>query len=255
LVNEAALLAARENHDMVLMADFNEALERVVGGLERKSRVLNELEKRIVAYHEVGHALIAVLMPAAGSVEKISVVPRGVGALGYTLQLPEEDRFLMTEDEIRGLVVTLLGGRSAEELIFSRTSTGASDDLQKATDLAERFVTLYGMSDKLGLVVFDRTPQPFLEGFSNPRRSISSKVAEDIDQAVKELIDGAHQMALRVLSQNRELLDETARTLLEKEVLEGQELKSFLNRVQAPATITAWLRTGKLLDQTRETLG
>lgn len=249
LVNEAALLAARENHDKVAMADFNEAIERVVAGLEKRSRVLNELEKKIVAYHEVGHALIAVLMPGAGSVEKISVVPRGVGALGYTLQLPEEDRFLMTEDEIRGRIATLLGGRSAEELIFSRTSTGASDDLQKATDLAERFVTLYGMSDKLGLVVFDKTPQPFLEGFSNPRRSISSRVAEEIDLAVKQLIDGAHEMALAVLTQNQDILDETARKLLEKEVLEGEELKSLLNRVRAPATMTAWLQTGVLLDR------
>jgi cell division protease FtsH len=248
LVNEAALLAARENHDTVMMADFNEAIERVVAGLEKKSRVLNELEKKIVAYHEVGHALIAVLMPGAGSVEKISVVPRGVGALGYTLQLPEEDRFLMTEAEIRGRIVTLLGGRAAEELIFGCTSTGASDDLQKATDLAERFVTLYGMSARLGLVVFDRTPQSFLEGYANPRRSISAKVAEEIDQEVKQIIDGGHTMALVVLDQNRELLDETARSLLEKEVLEGQDLKSFLNRVQAPVVITGWLQTGELSD-------
>lgn len=250
LVNEAALLAARENHEMVGMADFNEAIERVVAGLEKKSRVLNDLEKKIVAYHEIGHALIAVLMPGAGSVEKVSVVPRGIGALGYTLQLPEEDRFLMTEDEIRGRIATLLGGRSAEELIFGCTSTGASDDLQKATDLAERFVTLYGMSKKLGLVVFDRTPQAFLEEFSNPRRSISSKVAEDIDHEVKQIIDGAHTIALTVLEQNRELLDETSRKLLEKEVLEGEELKIFLSRVQAPATMTGWLRTGNLTDFT-----
>jgi cell division protease FtsH len=245
LVNEAALLAARENHDTVLMADFNEAIERVVAGLEKKSRVLNELEKKIVAYHEVGHALIAVLMPGAGSVEKISVVPRGIGALGYTLQLPEEDRFLMTEDEIRGRIATLLGGRSAEELVFGCTSTGASDDLQKATDLAERFVTLYGMSNQLGLVVFDRTPQPFLEGFSNPRRAISAKVAEEIDQEVRQIIDRAHEIAVMVLEKNRELLQETAQLLLEKEVLEGVELKACLDRVQAPAMMTTWLQTGE----------
>jgi cell division protease FtsH len=249
LVNEAALLAARESHTAVTMADFNEAIERVIAGLVKKSRVLNEVEKKIVAYHEVGHALIAVLMPGAGSVEKISVVPRGVGALGYTLQLPEEDRFLMTEDEIRGRIATLLGGRAAEELIFGRTSTGASDDLQKATDLAERFVTLYGMSAKLGLVVFERPPQSFLEGFSNPRRAISAKVAEEIDQEVKQIIDGAHGMALTVLDQNRELLDETARSLLEKEVLEGQELRAFLDRVEAPAAMAAWLQTGEWHDR------
>jgi cell division protease FtsH len=249
LVNEAALLAARENHSTVTMIDFDEAIERVVAGLEKKSRVLNDLEKKIVAYHEVGHALIAVLMPGAGSVEKISIVPRGIGALGYTLQLPEEDRFLMTEDEIRGRIVTLLGGRTAEELIFDRTSTGASDDLQKATDLAERFVTLYGMSDKLGLVVFDRTPQPFLEGFSNPRRSVSAQVAEDIDREVKHVMDGAHQIAQLILNQNRELLEETAQLLLEQEVLEGQELKAFLDRVHAPTSMKTWLQTGELVLQ------
>ena len=150
LVNEAALLAARNDRDAVTMADFNEAIERVLTGLEKKSRVLNDLEKKTVAYHEVGHALVGTLMPGAGLVEKISVVPRGVGALGYTLQLPEEDRFLMVEDELRGRIATLLGGRSAEELVFGKVSTGASDDIQKATDLAERSVTIYGMSEHLG---------------------------------------------------------------------------------------------------------
>ncbi|MBF2079809.1 MAG: ATP-dependent zinc metalloprotease FtsH, partial [Synechococcales cyanobacterium T60_A2020_003] len=249
LVNEAALLAAREGHDSVRMVDFNEAIERVVAGLEKKSRVLNELEKKIVAYHEVGHALIAALMPGSGSVEKISVVPRGIDALGYTLRLPEEDRFLMTESEIRGQLVMLLGGRSAEEVIFGSTSTGASDDLQKATDLAERFVTLYGMSDALGLVVVDRSPQTFLEGYSSPRRSVSAPVAATIDQAIHQLIDDAHRIALVILEQNRDLLDETARSLMEKEVLEGQDLKLVLSHVQAPGSLAEWLRTGKLGDR------
>lgn len=149
LVNEAALLAARQNRDAVITADFNEAIERVVAGLEKRSRVLNETEKKTVAYHEVGHAIVGALMPGAGRVEKISVVPRGVGALGYTIQMPEEDRFLMIEDEIRGRIATLLGGRSAEEIVFGKVSTGASDDIQKVTELAERYVTLYGMS-KIG---------------------------------------------------------------------------------------------------------
>ncbi len=244
LVNEAALLAARGNREAVTMADFNEAIERVLTGLEKKSRVLNEIEKKTVAYHEVGHALIGALMPGAGSVEKISVVPRGVGALGYTLQLPEEDRFLMIEDEIRGRIVSLLGGRSAEELIFGKVSTGATDDIQKATDLAERFVTLYGMSDQLGPVAFERVQQQFLEGFSNPRRSVSPKISEQIDQEVKEIIDGAHHTALKILDQNRELLEETAQILLEKEVLEAEELRSLLNRVQPPEEMDEWLRTG-----------
>ncbi len=246
LVNEAALLAARENHTSVAMADFNEAIERVIGGLQKRSRVLNETEKKTVAYHEVGHALIGALMPSAGTVEKISVVPRGIAALGYTLQLPEEDRFLMTEYEIRGQLAMLLGGRSAEEIIFDCVSTGASDDIQKATELAERFVTLYGMSDELGPITFERPQQQFLEGFANPRRSVSAKVSEAIDEVVKQMIDGAHQIARMILTQNRNLLEETAQLLLEKEILEGQELRSQLAQVQTPPEMNQWLRTGKL---------
>jgi cell division protease FtsH len=246
LVNEAALLAARNDRNAVTMADFNEAIERVLTGLEKKSRVLNEIEKKTVAYHEVGHALIATLMPGAGKVEKISVVPRGFGALGYTLQLPEEDRFLVTEDEIRGRIATLLGGRSAEELIFGKVSTGASDDIQKATDLAERFVTLYGMSVKLGPIAYEKAQQQFLEGLTNPRRAVSAEVAIEIDREVKQLIDRAHTIAVEILTQNRELLEETAQMLLAKEVLEGQQLQSQLLQVKASAAIDEWLQTGVL---------
>ncbi|MDJ0796055.1 MAG: ATP-dependent zinc metalloprotease FtsH [Calothrix sp. MO_167.B12] len=249
LVNEAALLAARANREAVAMADLNEAIERVLGGLEKKSRVLNDMEKKTVAYHEVGHAIVAVLMPGAGSLEKISIVPRGVGALGYTLQLPEEDRFLMIEDEIRGRIATLLGGRSAEELIFGRVSTGASDDIQKATDLAERYVTLYGMSEELGPVAFEKIQQQFLEGFTNPRRAISQKIAEKIDMEVKQIVDSAHQIARQILSENRQILEATAKNLLETEVLEGEKLRSHLQQVQAPQTMEKWLHTGKLVDQ------
>ncbi|MFQ4141833.1 ATP-dependent zinc metalloprotease FtsH [Chlorogloeopsis sp. ULAP02] len=246
LVNEAALLAARRNQQTVAMADFQEAIERVLTGLEKKSRILNDSEKKTVAYHEVGHALIGTLVPGGGSVEKISVVPRGVGALGYTLQLPEEDRFLMTEDEIRGRIVTLLGGRAAEELILNKVSTGASDDIQKATDLAERFVTLYGMSNTLGPIAFEQIKQEFLEGFTNPRRTVSQKVAEQIDQEVKEIVDRAHYIALKILDKNRALLEETAQILLQKEVLEGEELRSRLRCVQSPSEMDEWLRTGKI---------
>jgi cell division protease FtsH len=158
------------------------------------------VEKKTVAYHEVGHAIIAALMPGAGKVEKISIVPRGVGALGYTLQLPEEDRFLMVEDEIRGRIATLLGGRSAEEIIFGKVSTGASDDIQKATDLAERSVTLYGMSNHLGPIAFEKIQQQFLEGMTNPRRPVSPKLTEAIDQEVKRIVDRAHEIALGILN-------------------------------------------------------
>ncbi|MBE9049015.1 ATP-dependent zinc metalloprotease FtsH [Nostocales cyanobacterium LEGE 11386] len=246
LVNEAALLAARQNRQAVFMADFNEAIERLVAGLEKRSRVLNEVEKKTVAYHEVGHAIIGALMPGAGKVEKISVVPRGVGALGYTIQMPEEDRFLMIEDEIRGRIATLLGGRSAEEIVFGKVSTGAADDIQKATDLAERAITLYGMSEKLGPVAFEKIQQQFLEGYGNPRRAISPQVAEEIDREVKQTVDNAHHMALSILYHNRELLEETAQALLDKEILEGAKLRERLNRVQAPEELNEWLRTGKL---------
>ncbi len=246
LVNEAALLAARSDREQVTMVDFNEAQERVVTGLERRSRVLNDLEKNTVAYHEVGHALVGALMPGAGKVEKISVVPRGVGALGYTLLLPEEDRFLMIEDEIRGRIATLLGGRSAEEIVFGKVSTGAVDDIQKVTDLADRSVTLYGMSAEMGPVAFERIQQDFLDGFSNLRRPVSPKIAEDIDRQVKQIVDGAHEIAKAILIKNRELLDETATALIQKEILEGAELRERLNRAEAPAQLDEWLRTGKL---------
>ncbi len=246
LINEAALLAARQSRDAVVIADFNEAIERVVAGLEKKTRVLNQLEKKTVAHHEVGHAIVGSLMPGAGTVEKISVIPRGIGALGYTLQLPEEDRFLITENELRGRIATLLGGRSAEELIFGVVSTGASDDIQKATDLAERFVTLYGMSDELGPIAYEKTQQQFLEGVPNPRRTVGPQVVEAIDQAVKKVVDGAHHMALSILSINRDMLQSTANTLLEKEVLEGQELHSLLSHPQSPPGMDEWLRTGRI---------
>lgn len=250
LVNEAALLAARQNRDAVTMADFNEAIERVIAGLEKKSRVLNEVEKRTVAYHEAGHAIVAALMPGAGKVQKISIVPRGIGALGYTLQLPEEERFLMAEDEIRGQIATLLAGRSAEEIIIGKVSTGASDDIQKATDLAERVVTLYGMSHKLGPIALEKVQQQFLNGFSNPRRSVSPKVAEAIDSEVKEIVDGAHQMALRILETNRGLLEELTQHLIQTEVLEGEALRRYLEQVQAPAELAVWLSTGQLSNVT-----
>jgi len=249
LVNEAALLAARRRHEAITMADFAEAIERVVAGLEKRSRVLNELEKKTVAYHEVGHAIVATLMPGVGKIEKISIVPRGVGALGYTLQLPEEDRFLMLESELRGRIATLLGGRAAEELIFKEVSTGASDDIQKATDFAERAVTLYGMSATLGPVAFEKIQQQFLDGYPNPRRSVSPKTAEQIDRQVKEIIDSAHQIALSVLQINRDLLDDTAKILLQKEILEGDELRSRLGQVKAPPELDSWLHTGSLNSQ------
>ncbi len=249
LINEAALLAARHEHTVVAMADFNEAIERILTGLEKRSRVLNEVEKKTVAHHEVGHAIVGSLMPGTDKIEKISIVPRGIGALGYTLQLPEEDRFLMIEDEIRGRIATLLGGRAAEELIFGKVSTGASDDIQKATDLAERYVTLYGMSDRLGPIAFEKAQQQFLEGMTNPRRQVSPRIAEEIDCEVKLVIDNAHQIASDILSCNQELLKELAQSLLDKEILEGEQLRSRLGLAHKTADIAQWLETGKLTQE------
>ena len=244
LINEAALLAARKNREAVKMADFNEAIERMLTGLEKKSRILNDLEKQTVAYHEAGHAIIGALMPGSGHVEKISIVPRGVAALGYTLQLPEDDRFLMMEDELRGRLMTLLGGRAAEELIFDRVSTGASDDIQKATDLAERCITLYGMSKTLGPVAIERNQAQFLDGLAQPRRPIGPHLSETIDREIKELIDQAYQMALEILVRNQEVLEQIAQKLLKTETLEGNTLKLLLSELRPSTALKSWLNPG-----------
>jgi cell division protease FtsH len=243
LVNEAALMAARNNHQAVLMADFQQAIERVIAGLEKRSRILTPQERQTVAYHEVGHALVGTLMPGSSKISKISIVPRGLGALGYTLQMPEDDRFLLLEDELRGQLATLLGGRAAEEIVLGKVSTGASDDIQKATDLAERAVTQYGMSNTLGPIAFEKNSAQFLQG-SSSRRSISSEVAVEIDRQVKQNIDKAHDMALKILQLNRDLLESTTQVLLEKEVLEGDELQQVLSQVQAPVGLNIWLMKG-----------
>jgi cell division protease FtsH len=236
LVNEAALLAARENRATVAQQDFNEAIERVVAGLEKKSRVLNEKEKKIVAYHEVGHALVGAVMPGGGKVSKISIVPRGMAALGYTLQMPTEDRFLMSESELKDQIATLLGGRAAEEVVFGSITTGASNDLQRATDLAERMVTTYGMSKVLGPLAYDKGQQnAFLgDGMMNPRRMVSAETAKAIDEEVKDLVETAHQNALTILKQNRDLLESIAQQILAQEVIEGEELQTFLSQAQSP---------------------
>ncbi|MBW4420007.1 MAG: ATP-dependent zinc metalloprotease FtsH4 [Myxacorys californica WJT36-NPBG1] len=235
LVNEAALLAARNQRQTVAQEDFAEAIERVVAGLEKKSRVLNETEKKIVAYHEVGHALVGALIPGSGRVEKISIVPRGMAALGYTLQLPTEDRFLMNEMELRGQIATLLGGRSAEEVIFGSITTGASNDLQRATDLAERMVTTYGMSKVLGPLAYQQGQQAMFLGDNspNPRRSLSEDTAKAIDVEVKDIVETAHKQALAILEANRELLETITEQLLETEVIEGEKLQSLLNQVKS----------------------
>ncbi len=236
LVNEAALLAARNGRLAVAQTDFAEAIERVVAGLEKKSRVLNEKEKKIVAYHEVGHALVGSLMPGSGRIEKISIVSRGMAALGYTLQLPTEDRFLLDETELRGQIATLLGGRSAEEIVFNSITTGASNDLQRATDLAEQMVTTFGMSKVLGPLAYQQGTRPMFlnESLPNARRSMSEETAQAIDREVKEIVEMAHQQALATIKQNRELLETITQQLLETEAIEGEQLHQLLSQVVEP---------------------
>ncbi len=235
LVNEAALLAARNHRESVEQQDFAEAIERVVAGLEKRSRVLNDKEKEIVAYHEVGHALVGSAMPGTDQVEKISIVPRGMAALGYTLQLPTEDRFLRDQAELNGQIATMLGGRSAEEVVFGSITTGAANDLQRATDVAEQMVTSYGMSEVLGPLAYDRSKQNnFLDNGSAPnaRRIVSDETAKAIDEEVKSIVESAHQRALTILRDNRDLLEEISQLLLEEEVIEGQRLRDMLSKVE-----------------------
>lgn len=243
LVNEAALMAARHNRSAVLMADFMEAIERVIAGLEKRSRVLTPMERQTVAYHEVGHALVGALVPGSNRVTKISIVPRGLGALGYTMQMPENDRFLMLEDELRGQLATLLGGRAAEEIVFGKVSTGASDDIQKATDLAEKAVTEYGMSASLGPVAFAKASAQFLDGGSD-RRVTSPEVASEIDRQVNLLLNGARTVAMAILQLNRGLLETATQTLLETEVLDGEQLRAILAQAQPPVELDTWLAKG-----------
>ncbi|MGK7958363.1 MAG: ATP-dependent zinc metalloprotease FtsH [Crocosphaera sp.] len=238
LVNEAALLAARNQREYVTQGDFKEAIERVVAGLEKKSRVLGDQEKKIVAYHEVGHALIGAVMPGGGKVAKISIVPRGLSALGYTLKMPTEDRFLMSDIDFRQQIAMLLGGRAAEEIVFGNVTNGASDDLQRATDIAERMVTTYGMSKVLGPLAYEKRQQGgFLGDGGNPRRLVSEETAKAIDEEVKQIVDSGHQQALSILNHNRDLLETIAQQLLAVEVIEGEELHQLLSQVENPVKL------------------
>lgn len=232
VVNEAALLAARRNREYVTMQDFDDAVDRIVAGLERKTRVMNPREKRIVAFHEAGHAIVASLLPNVDPVRKISIIPRGIGALGYTQQLPTEDRYLMTHSELENRLCVLLGGRVAEEIVFGDVSTGAQDDLQKATDIALAMVTRYGMSEALGLRTFESERRPmFLETPMASRRDYSEAKAAAIDAEVERLLASAHRRVRELLQTHRRELDMVANWLLEKEVLDGDQLRQLLGGV------------------------
>jgi cell division protease FtsH len=229
IVNEAALLAAREDKDAVDMSDFDEAIARVVAGLQKKSRVMNPKEKQTVAYHESGHAIVAELVPGADPVAKISIIPRGIAALGYTQQLPTEDRYLMTRSELLARIQVLLGGRVAEEIIFGDVSTGAQNDLQKATEIARTMVTQFGMSEKVGLVTLEgpRTPL-FLPVPTYVSKEYSEQTAHLVDTEVKKLLAETHAKVTELLLFHRQALHELAKLLLEKEIIERPELQAIL---------------------------
>jgi cell division protease FtsH len=229
LVNEAALLSARRNKKSVGLLEFQDAIDRIIGGLEKKNRVMNEKEKKIVAYHESGHALAAMSLPTADPVNKITIIPRGIAALGYTQQLPTEDRYLMTREELLDRLCVLLGGRAAEELIFTDISTGAQNDLQRATDTARSMVTEYGMSEKLGLVTYAREKRPlYLDTGLTPVKEYSEETAREIDVEVSRLIAEAHDRVKKILTERREHLEILSQTLLEKETIMGGELQRLL---------------------------
>ncbi len=229
IVNEAALLAARQNKESIDMADFDEAIERVVAGLQKKSRVINPKEKKTVAYHESGHALLAELVPGADPVSKISIIPRGIAALGYTTQLPTEDRYLMTRSELLARIDVLLGGRAAEEIVFGDISTGAQNDLQRATEIARTMVTQFGMSEKLGLASLEGPRRAaFLMVPTQSPKEYSEETARLIDAEVKQILAEAHAKARDLLLAHRAALEELAQLLLEKEVVDRPALQAIL---------------------------
>jgi cell division protease FtsH len=231
LVNEAALLATREDSEHVEMKHFNLAIERIVAGLEKRNRLLNPHERKVTAYHEIGHALVARTLPGSDPIHKVSIIPRGIAALGYTIQRPIEDRFLMSRGELANKMTILLGGRASESIFFDDISTGASDDLAKATDIARSMVTRYGMDEKLGLVSLESERSAFLQGptdFAIGRRDFSEETAREVDCAVRDLVQRAFEQAVGILEGHRELVIETAERLLEKETLTGEELPEIV---------------------------
>ena len=231
LVNEATLLATRRNADAVSMQDFTAAIERIIAGLEKRNRLLNPREREIVAYHEMGHALVAMALPGVDPVHKVSIIPRGMGALGYTIQRPIEDRFLMTREELENKMAVLLGGRAAEWLIFAHLSTGAADDLAKVTDIARAMVTRYGMSKRLGHLALEREPNSFLGNEAmlglKPQHDYAESTATAIDEEVQELVQSAFQRSVDLLQARRALLERCARQLLQQETLDAGQLRAL----------------------------
>jgi cell division protease FtsH len=232
LVNEAALVATRRGAEEIAMEDFNVAVERIVAGLEKKNRLLNPREREIVAHHEMGHAVLAAALPGCDPVHKISIIPRGIGALGYTIQRPTEDRYLMTREELENKMAVLLGGRAAEEVVYGHLSTGAANDLSKATDIARNMVTRFGMGGELGPVTYESEPNGFLGQVAGARRLYAEETAREIDVAVRGIVEAQAERARAVLARNRAILDDGARELLAKETLADGELAAVLGKVR-----------------------
>ncbi|SEM37378.1 membrane protease FtsH catalytic subunit [Syntrophus gentianae] len=235
IVNEAALLAARKDKKAIDMGDFEEAVERTVAGLEKKSRVINKKEKEIVSYHESGHAIVASRLPHADPVRRVSIIPRGIAALGYTIQLPTEDRYLLTKGELLDKITVMLGGRAAEEVIFGEPSTGARDDLAKATEIAINMVKTYGMSDELGLLALERNRALFL-GVPGYEKDYSEETAGKIDAEVKRILTEAYEKAKYILMEDTEKLRNISSILREKEMIEGDELRNLLQGTKRSGT-------------------
>ena len=240
LVNEAALLATRRRAETVTMDDFNNAIERVVAGLEKRNRLLNPKERQVVAFHELGHAMVALALPGTDEVHKISIIPRGIGALGYTIQRPTEDRFLMTRGELENKMAVMMGGRAAEQVVFNEISTGASDDIARATDLARAMVLRYGMSEALGNVAYDRERSAFLQpGIPMPQsREYSDDTANTVDATVRELVDNSLQRAIDILKSYRDLLDRSAEDLLMAETLNEPEITALRKEIVSRSKAT-----------------
>jgi len=236
LVNEAAIVATRRDAESVTLDDFTIAIERMVAGLEEKTRVLNDFERKTVAYHEMGHAMVASLLPGMDPVHKVSIIPHSIGALGYTMQRPTEDRYLMAVDELESKMAVLMGGRAAEQSVFGRATTGAADDIAKATDIARALVTQYGMDEKLGRVTYEEPRKDYLGSpFAlQPERRYAEETAFEIDGAIRQRMEAAFQRATAIIESNRSVLDRAAERLLEAETLDQKALQTLLADAQLP---------------------
>jgi cell division protease FtsH len=242
LVNEAALLAARKEKDAVTMIELEEAIDRGVAGLERKSRVMSEKEREIVAKHEMGHALVALTAPTADPVHRVSIIPRGAAALGMTMQRPLADRYLLTEPELHDRLAVLLGGRTAEEICFDQISTGAQNDLQRATEIARAMVTEYGMSDEIGPLSFGQDGMSAAMWYPGARPEISEALSERIDAEVARLVNKAHARATTVLNEHRAFLDTMAELLMVTEVIDGKDLLEYFEGTKPVPDVDALRR-------------